>query len=754
MEINLYSNLDPRHLLPSAYKSFADIAPLLGGPGEPISIDSQTKTVFNGTVPVMRDLTLKGKYTISLILHGNVNLTLDNAELENNNIATSTIMLASDFTGTVSIINSTVKYHPQNPTLESWALATDATEAMSARAQKIMISNSAIQGIAINPTALTLDGNVDIEAPSAKTASIINTSFCNASSANLKVSYLRLINPSKDTAQIRTLTLINGPVELDGKWTIDELIVNARSSRELFKFSGQICETEIQVGKLTINKAPRGLSVFYAENAILKFSHAQLGDQAKKYGATISNCIVEMKQSMDYLHWNFVGQNGVDLDETSISELRNRKNEYQAVDMNRANLNAQASAKQMVSQGNNDYGSNVNDLDNLDDTQNTPQNDNQNSNQPSDQKPTDDKNNIGMPTKQDLDDKKVITQKDSTRKSIEQDDPMAKLNSLIGLGAVKKTIASFIDTEDTNQLLKSRGLKISDDLAMHMVLAGSPGTGKTTVARLLTQILYQHHVIRKNVYKEYTSKDLVTENVGGTTEKTHKAIEAAKGGVMLIDEAYMLNAKGNSFGREALDEVMDEMENDRSDLIVILAGYPEEMHKLVYETNPGLQSRIGVWIDFPNYSEKELYEIFNMMCKQKGLLVDQRFLKTKMFKYCMYSYQQAYYDKKHRLIQNNARGVRQFVDELYRLRNTRIAHMANAQALSNEQLISIVPNDIKEAYQERRKYDATHKFDKRGKNQANDPISNDNVHPQKPTQPAIRRPMPVNRRPMPKRSNN
>lgn len=697
MEITLYSNIDPRRFLPSGYKSMNDIVPLLGGSGEPIKINSQTKASFDGTIPVMRDLTLTGKFEMSIIMHGNTNLVLDHAEITNTQGANATITLASDFTGTVSIADSTV--HFNNPT-GLWGIWTDIEQDSQARMQSFSIINSAIEGVVANPEQLILDGTVDINSKSAQARSVFNVANADAENAVINAKYLQLFNANANAMTIHQIVLKKGPITFNGKWNIDEATVDSNSSHELFQFDGKYINTVIKIQRLTVKKAPRGISLFYSDNVIFKFNNSFLGDPKTKYNAAVKDSVLEFKETTDHLHWILTGKNGVSLDQVTISELRNRTSEFVSLDLAKLNRNEnQANATQTSeNQAQPTLSPSANnDLDDL--NVNDPKENQQDNPQLVNSATT--SSTAGMPTQNAISetDKKDITVSESTKKNATHADGMSKLNSLIGLKEVKETIASFIAVAVMNKKREARGLKTAKGITMHMVLAGAPGTGKTTVAQDIGQILYEQGVLEKPTFNEYTAKDLVSDHVGATQQKTHEAIEKSIGGVLFIDEAYSLASKGNSFADEAIAELLTGMEKYRDNMVVILAGYQDEMHHFIYDSNPGFLSRIGQWVKFPDYSPKELIQIFKLICKNMGVIMNPQFINTKMFKYCLNHYQGYVTSKKTgKRIRSNARGVRDLIDALVRVRDSRLMHVRDQDTLTNQQLSEVTAKDIKTLY--------------------------------------------------------
>lgn len=190
-----------------------------------------------------------------------------------------------------------------------------------------------------------------------------------------------------------------------------------------------------------------------------------------------------------------------------------------------------------------------------------------------------------------------------------------ELRSLIGLDSVKteiETLTNFIKIQQERQL---KGLKTSQ-LSYHCIFTGNPGTGKTTVARIVAEIYKELGILKKGHLVETDRSGLVAEYVGQTAVKTNKIIDTALDGVLFIDEAYSLISNSeNDYGKEAIATLLKRMEDNRDRLVVILAGYSNEMQQFI-NSNPGLQSRFNRYIEFPDYSAEELYQIFELNLKQ------------------------------------------------------------------------------------------------------------------------------------------
>ncbi len=189
------------------------------------------------------------------------------------------------------------------------------------------------------------------------------------------------------------------------------------------------------------------------------------------------------------------------------------------------------------------------------------------------------------------------------------DELQAELDALVGLDHVKAEVRRLSSLLQVQALRAERGLP-TIETSHHLVFTGNPGTGKTTVARLLAQIYRSVGVVSVGQLVETDRADLVAGFVGQTAIKTSKVLESALGGMLLIDEAYALARGGeNDFGREAIDTIVKFMEDHRDDLAIVAAGYPDEMADLI-DTNPGLKSRFTRTVEFPDYTDRELVSIF------------------------------------------------------------------------------------------------------------------------------------------------
>jgi stage V sporulation protein K len=198
-----------------------------------------------------------------------------------------------------------------------------------------------------------------------------------------------------------------------------------------------------------------------------------------------------------------------------------------------------------------------------------------------------------------------------------------ELNSLIGLENVKKEIEDLVIFNKVQKTREKIGLK-KTNRTMHMAFLGNPGTGKTTVARIVGNMYRSLGILSKGHFIEATRTDLIAEYQGQTSLKVKRLIQKAKGGVLFIDEAYSIteNEKSDSYGRECLTELTKALEDYRDDLVVIVAGYDDLMKKF-FESNPGLKSRFNYFIEFEDYTVNQMFEIFLSYCKNEDYILQE-----------------------------------------------------------------------------------------------------------------------------------
>ena len=267
------------------------------------------------------------------------------------------------------------------------------------------------------------------------------------------------------------------------------------------------------------------------------------------------------------------------------------------------------------------------------------------------------------------------------------EDLVAELESYIGLTTVKEEVKSLINMVKVWKLRQEHDLP-TEDLSLHMVFSGNPGTGKTTVARIMARIYHSLGILSKGQLVEVDRSGLVAGYVGQTALKTAKVIEKALGGVLFIDEAYALNGGAeNDFGQEAIDTILKAMEDHRDDLVVIVAGYIDQMEDFIH-SNPGLESRFNRFLHFPDYSLEEMMAIFDMRCKKAGytLAADAR------------DEAEAYIREQNTdgITFGNARGVRNLFERILVQQANRLAGL---EEVTKEDLQTLTAADVNAAWE-------------------------------------------------------
>jgi probable Rubsico expression protein CbbX len=255
---------------------------------------------------------------------------------------------------------------------------------------------------------------------------------------------------------------------------------------------------------------------------------------------------------------------------------------------------------------------------------------------------------------------------------------------LVGLAPVKSRIREIAALLLIDKLRSNLGITAASP-GLHMSFTGSPGTGKTTVGLKMADILYRLGYIKKGHLLTVTRDDLVGQYIGHTAPKTKEVLKKAMGGVLFIDEAYYLYKPDNErdYGAEAIEILLQVMENQRDDLVVILAGYKEPMDKF-YESNPGLSSRIANHIDFPDYTVEELLKIAKIM------LQDQQYQLTPQAEIALTQYIQK---RKEKPLFANARSIKNALDRA-RMRQANRIFDSRGQVLTKKELVNLEAQDI------------------------------------------------------------
>lgn len=279
--------------------------------------------------------------------------------------------------------------------------------------------------------------------------------------------------------------------------------------------------------------------------------------------------------------------------------------------------------------------------------------------------------------KLDIDTDEHVAVTNELQKSLDQ------LHSLTGLSAVKFTVQELVNIAKVAQMQAQVGIK-APAITRHLVFTGNPGTGKTTVARILGEIYNNLGVLSNGHFTEVDRTDLVAEYLGQTAPKTAKVVESALGGVLFIDEAYSLapDGRGDIYGQEAINTLLKMMEDHREDLVVIVAGYKSEMSRFI-DSNPGLKSRFARSIHFEDYSSNELIEIFKARCEQYGYLFSDKTLEA--VKHLVKHFEGRIGEL------GNGRFVRNIFDRCVALQCNRLALLAKP---SKKDLKTFLPTDI------------------------------------------------------------
>lgn len=262
------------------------------------------------------------------------------------------------------------------------------------------------------------------------------------------------------------------------------------------------------------------------------------------------------------------------------------------------------------------------------------------------------------------------TEEDIRREVLQE--ALIELDSLIGMNMLKIEVKKFLADIQMRKKKEQFGIQ-SDNSTLHMVFEGPPGTGKTTVARIMGQILYGVGYLETGELHECDRGDLIGEYVGQTAPKVKQIFSDARGGVIFIDEAYSLTPKeGNGYENEAIDTIVKLMEDNRKDTVVIFAGYTNEMRKFL-DSNPGLKSRIPFTFTFTPYSASELYEILMTMLEKNRYTVSPD---------CVEYLKNCIYELSPYLKKSNAREIRNFKEMLLKEQNFRLCEESAAHELS------------------------------------------------------------------------
>lgn len=285
----------------------------------------------------------------------------------------------------------------------------------------------------------------------------------------------------------------------------------------------------------------------------------------------------------------------------------------------------------------------------------------------------------------------VLTQEQEQEKTL--DELLAEMDKLIGLTEIKKNIRDHIAYLNFIKLRQEKGFEESGKISLHSVFTGNPGTGKTTVVNMLGKIYKKMGMLSKGHVSEVDRADLVGEYIGQTAPKTRKAIDAARGGILFIDEAYSLARQGDDskdFGKEVIEILLKEMSDGPGDIAIMVAGYPKEMDVFI-ESNPGLKSRFTHFYHFDDYLPDELYEIASKAAEKKGveLTPDARKMLEEQFIELYRTRDESF---------GNARMAIGVIEEAKMEMGLRLMKVPNLAELSKEALSTIEMADIEKAF--------------------------------------------------------
>lgn len=285
---------------------------------------------------------------------------------------------------------------------------------------------------------------------------------------------------------------------------------------------------------------------------------------------------------------------------------------------------------------------------------------------------------------------KKVTKEDEESKEDILAASLEKLKNMIGLAPVKNEIESLVYSYQADKMRREMGIEVNGDSSYHLVFSGNPGTGKTTVARIVADIYYALDIIPENKVIEASAEDMIAGYIGQTTLKTMELLEKARGGVLFIDEAYRLVNGGLSenYGQEAVDTLVKYMEDHRSELVIIAAGYPEDMKNFL-AANAGLESRFKRTIYFPDYTPDEMLNIMDIFMNGWNIDEDIR----------IYIKEQLALETKKRGFANGRTVRNKVVAGMRAACDRRIGQMRkNGEQIKREQLITILMEDAVEAF--------------------------------------------------------
>lgn len=496
--------------------------------------------------------------------------------------------------------------------------------------ENLTIDNSEIDGAIFYVKTLMVQGDVTI---SSRDQGDIGCHILDTSSCDLTL-VRNSVRHDVDIVDFNSIT-IGGKCILSGGFKIQELNINDTfNSLELLTFTSHFDEPSIiRLGSINYLKANKNVTHVYFDKTITRL----LANIADGLNLRANDSVIQMEDVIDGAKWTVGKEVTVQVSDGARSGLRDlgQTKLISSKDFKMRNKNSATSMESV-----------------FDDPSLT---------------------GLGEPEKQD-------------KKATE------KIKEMIGQPFVKKQLEDFIAQSEMDKIRVARGLSDGSTITRNMVFSGPPGVGKTEFARLVGQALYENGVLPENKLVEASAaRDLIAGFLGQTADKTHEVAASAYGGVLFIDEAYALaNDKDGQFGDKAMEQLLKEADDHRDELVIILAGYEEDMRDMFETGNSGLKRRFPYWISFTNYNHEEFVEIFKLMLKGMKSIMDDSLIASKPFNELLTSYADPH---------SNAGGVRNLVEALVLARDSRLRTLgAN---VTNDDLVRITDKDLVTVYKRR-----------------------------------------------------
>lgn len=496
--------------------------------------------------------------------------------------------------------------------------------------ENLTIDNSEIDGAIFYVKKLMVQGDVTM---SSRDQGDIGCHILDTSSCDLTL-VRNSVRHDVDIVDFNSIT-IGGKCILSGGFKIQELNINDTSnSLELLTFTSHFDEPSIiRLGSINYLKANKNVTHIYFDKTSIRL----LANIADGLNLRANDSVIQMEDVIDGAKWTVGKEVTVQVSDGARSSLRDL-GQTKLISSKYFKMRNKNSATSMESV--------------FDDPSLT---------------------GLGEPEKQD-------------KKATE------KIKEMIGQALVKKQLEDFIAQSEMDKIRVARGLSDGSTITRNMVFSGPPGVGKTEFARLVGQALYENGVLPENKLVEASAaRDLIAGFLGQTADKTHEVAASAYGGVLFIDEAYALaNDKDGQFGDKAMEQLLKEADDHRDELVIILAGYEEDMREMFETGNSGLKRRFPYWISFTNYNHEEFVDIFKLMLKGMKSVMDDSLIASKPFNELLTSYADSH---------SNAGGVRNLVEALVLARDSRLRTLgAN---VTNDDLVRITDKDLVTVYKRR-----------------------------------------------------